>query len=185
MYPFQFPKRISSPFGHEMTFQRLDELEGAKKLIITNKVSPGAGPPFHTHFKQDEGLTVKKGRLGYQIKGKEEKFLEEGESAVFHRGVCHRFWNAGKETMECEGWVMPANSLDYFLAGIYASMTKAGSPKGDLFDTAFLITHYKSEYDIEVIPVFVKKIVMPVVVFVGKLLSKYDHFEDIPEAAIE
>jgi quercetin dioxygenase-like cupin family protein len=36
---------------------------------LLNEVQPGAGPPMHVHFKQEEGLTVVAGRLGYQLKG--------------------------------------------------------------------------------------------------------------------
>lgn len=107
-------------------------------------------------------LPLSKGRKGYQIHGQEEKFAEAGESVLFNRGEMHRFWNAGKELLECEGWVKPANTLDYFLTGIYGSMSKSGKSEGDPFDSAFLITRYRSEYDLAIIPGFVKKVIMPV-----------------------
>jgi hypothetical protein len=61
------------------------------------------------------------------------------------------------------------------------SVNKAGKPEGDPFDSAHLLSRYKSEYDVMVVPTFVKKVVMPVMVFIGKLLGKYDHFKDAPE----
>ena len=180
MYPYQYPHRISNPFGEELTFQKIIREDGIPKILVTNKVAPGSGPPFHVHFKQEESLTVMKGRLGYQIKGQEEKFLEEGESAMFKRGEMHRFWNAGESILECEGWIKPANSIDYFLTGMYNSVAKSGKPEGDPFDSAFLVTKYRSEYDVDVIPGFVKKVIMPVTVLVGKILGKYKHFKDAP-----
>ncbi|RMG56355.1 MAG: cupin domain-containing protein [Bacteroidetes bacterium] len=161
-YPFEFPHTIENPFGESLTFHSIVEENGEKKMIATNKVSPGAGPPFHVHYKQDESLTVTKGLMGYQVYGEEEKILKEGESIVFKRGQMHRFWNAGEDELECEGWVKPANSFDYFLTGIYNSMNKAGKAEGDPFYTAFLMTRYKTEYDLKDIPPFVKKFIFPI-----------------------
>lgn len=179
-YPFQLPHTVENIFGESLTFQAIEEEQGEQKMIVLNKVSPGAGPPFHVHYKQDECLTVTKGRLGYQIDGEEEKFMEEGETVLFERGQMHRFWNAGEEVLECKGWVKPANSLDYFLTGIYTSMNKAGKAEGDPFDSAYLMTRYKTEYDLKDIPTFVKRVIFPLTVMVGKLLGKYKHFRDAP-----
>lgn len=181
MYPYKLPHVISNPFGEELTFKKIEMENGEKKMIVENRVEPGAGPPFHVHFKQDECLVVVKGELGYQVHGQEEKFLNEGDSVIFKRGEMHRFWNAGDKMLECIGWVKPANTLDYFLTGIYNSMTKAGKPEGDPFDSAFLITRYKTEYDLLAIPPFVKKVIMPTTVAFGKLLGKFGHFKDAPK----
>lgn len=180
-YPYTYPHTVENLFGEILIFQSIVEENGEKKLMLLNKLSPGAGPPFHVHYKQDEGLTVNSGLLGYQVDGEEEKFLHEGERVVFKRGEMHRFWNAGEDVLECEGWVKPANTLDYFLTGIYNSMNKAGKAEGDPFDSAFLMTRYKSEYDLKDIPNFVKKVVFPITVVVGKLLGKYKHFKDAPK----
>lgn len=180
-YPFQLPHVIENPLGEKLIFQSLEEEDGEQKMIVINEVKPGAGPPFHVHFKQEESLTVTRGRMGYQIDGQEEKFLEPGESVLFERGVMHRFWNAGEDTLACEGWIKPANSIDYFLSGIYNSMNKAGKPEGDPFDSAFLMTRYKSEYDLKEIPGFVKKVIFPITVLIGRILGKYKHFRDAPE----
>jgi len=179
-YPFTYPHIIENPQGEKLIFHSIEEEDGEKKIIVSNEVAPGSGPPFHVHFKQDECIRVVSGRLGYQLDGEEEKFLGPGEQIVFKRGQMHRFWNAGQEVLSCEGWVKPAHSLDYFLSGIYNSMNKAGKPQGDPFDTAFLMTRYKSEYDMKVIPVFVKQVIFPITVFIGRLLGKYKHFQDAP-----
>jgi hypothetical protein len=136
---------------------------------------------FRCFVEQDESLTVSKGLMGYQIEGEEEKFLKEGESVIFKRGQMHRFWNAGEDMLESEGLVKPANSLDYFLTGIYNSMNKAGKAEGDPFDSAFLMTRYKTEYDLKEIPAFVKEVIFPITVLIGRLLGKYKHFKDAPE----
>lgn len=180
-YPFDYPHTIKNFTGEELTFQSIENEDGVPKMIVSNKVQPGAGPVFHVHFKQDESLTVMKGRMGYQIDGEAEQFLTQGESILFKRGVMHRFWNAGEEVLECTGWVKPANSLDYFLTGLYASMDKAGKAEGDPFDSAYLVTRYRSEYDVKVIPGFVKNVIFPITVFIGRLLGKYKHFKNAPK----
>ena len=181
MYPYQYPHHISNFLGEELTFESIQIENGVERVNVSNRVQPGAGPPFHVHYKQDESLTVVKGRMGYQIHGEEEKFAEEGQTVLFKRNTMHRFWNAGEDLLECTGWVKPANSLDYFLTGIYNSMNKSKKPAGDPFDSAFLITRFRSEYDLLVIPKFVKRVIMPLTVFVGKILGKYHHFADAPK----
>ncbi len=179
-YPFSLPHAIKNPFGDELIFEALENENGVKKMMVRNRVMPGSGTPFHVHFKQDEGLTVSSGTIGYQIDGETEKVAKEGESIVFKKGQMHRFWNAGEEVMECIGWVKPANSLDYYLTGIYNSMNKTGTAEGDPFESAYLMRRYKSEYDFKDIPIIVKKVVFPLTVAIGRLLGKYKHFEHAP-----
>ena len=181
MKPITLPHTIENHLGEKLIFKSIVEEDGEEKLIVENCVQPGAGPVMHVHFKQDESLTVKKGRLAYQIQGEEPKYAGPGETVTFLRGTPHRFWNAGEDVLECEGWIKPANSIVYFLSGIYAAMNKSGKEEPELFDGAYLMTRYKTEYDLPEIPGFVKKVIMPLTVRVGKLLGKYDHFEDAPE----
>lgn len=180
MYPFKYPHTIQHG-GEEITFERIVEENGMKKVILSNRVQPNSGPPFHVHFKQDESLTVQQGKLGYQIFGQSEQFVGVGETIVFKRGEMHRFWNAGDTELICTGWVNPMNTLDYFLNGVYSALSKSKNPQGDQFDMAFLMTRYRTEYDMHVIPTFVKKVIMPITVFIGNLLGKYNHFKDAPE----
>lgn len=73
--------------------------------------------------------------------------------------------------MEISGWIEPANSVVYFLSALYAAQNKSGSAQPDAFDGAYLITRYKSEYDIAEVPGFVKKVIFPITVAIGKLLG--------------
>ena len=49
-----------------------------------------------------------------------------------------------------------------------------------MFDAAWLLDRYRSEFDMLVIPTFVKKMVFPVVLFIGRLLGKFKKFEGAP-----
>lgn len=182
MYPYKLPHRIQNTFGEELTFERIEMVGDEKKMIVSNRVKPGCGPAFHVHFKQDEGLTVRKGKLGYQFENEAEQFIGEGESVSFPRNRVHRFWNAGEEDLECDGWLQPANTTDYFLTALYRSVDKAGKPEGDPFDSAFLMTKYRSEYDVPMIPPFVKRVIFPIIAMIGRVTGKYKHFADAPPA---
>lgn len=180
MYPYNYPHTISTRH-EELTFESIVMEDGVKKVIVSNRVQPKMGPPFHVHFKQDESMTVRKGRLGYQLHGGPEKFAEEGETIVFHRGEMHRFWNAGERILECTGWLKPANSIDFYLTTLYEAMNKSKNLKGDPFHMAFLVCRYKSEYDTLAIPRLVKKVIIPATYIIGKLLGKYKQFQNAPK----
>ena len=46
---------------------------------------PGAGPPLHVHYWQDEGFRVVAGRLGYQLAGGEPKYSAPVKRPYFRR----------------------------------------------------------------------------------------------------
>ncbi|HEY0676880.1 MAG TPA: cupin domain-containing protein [Chitinophagaceae bacterium] len=176
-----FPYTIDNGLGETLVFVKKEIEPDGDRLIVENFVNPGIGPLMHTHWMQDEQLTVVKGRIGYQVLGQPEQFAGEGESVLFKRGVPHRFWNAGNEVLHCKGWVKPANTLIFFLSSIFAAQKKSGKPEPEVFDGAYLITRYKSEYDLPELPKFVKKVIIPATYAVGKVLGKYKHFKNAPE----
>ena len=135
---------------------------------------------MHTHFLQDEQLTVVRGTMGYQVLGGEPQFAGAGETITFKKGVPHRFWNEGTGILHCQGWIKPANTIVFFLSSIYAAQVKSGSERPEKFDGAFLMKRYATEYDMTDIPRFVKKIIIPVTYYIGRLLGKYRHFRSAP-----
>ena len=177
----KFPHKIENCIGETLIFKDIIYEADGEKLLVENYVVPNSGPPMHTHFLQDECLTVVNGRIGYQVKGGQPQYAGEGETVLFKKGVPHRFWNAGEDTLHCTGWVKPANTLVFYLDAIYTAQNKAGSGRPEMFDGAYLLTRYASEYEMADLPFFVKKVVIPVTYFIGKLLGKYKHFKDAPE----
>ena len=176
----QYPHTIENCNGEKIIFHGIQQEPDGDKVIVENFVTPGHGPLMHTHFLQDEALTVIKGKLGYQILGQEAQYVGEGETVIFKRGVPHRFWNAGQDILTCKGWIKPANTIVYFLSAIYEAQNKSGKSQPEAFDGAYLITRYASEYDILGIPRFVRKTIMPLTYVIGLLLGKYKHFKDAP-----
>lgn len=142
---------------------------------------PGIGPPMHVHFKQEEMVRVIKGKMRVKTPMKEFS-LAVGEEYVFAAGEAHQFWSEGNETLHYAGHVRPSNNYEYFIKHVYQSANEANDDKPNPFDAAFLLTKYKSEMDMLVIPKPVKLIVFPILLAIGKITGRYKKYSDAPEA---
>lgn len=177
---YSYPHTIDNGGGEQITFLRLVPDTQGDWLEVENLVQPNSGPPMHVHFKQAESLTVVKGKIGIQRLGGEQQFFGEGETVTFEAGDPHRFWNAGIDPLICKGWIKPAHNIEYFLTEIYKSTKANGGKQPSQFDGAWLMNRYQSEFDMNDIPAFVKKIMFPAVLFFGKLAGKHKKFADAP-----
>jgi len=175
-----YPHIIENCIGEKLIFHKVEQEIDGEKVIVENYVAPGSGPTMHTHWLQDESLTVMAGKIGYQILGAPEQFAIEGETILFRRGIPHKFWNAGKDVLHCKGWIKPGNTIVFFLSALFAAQNKSGKGQPEIFDGAYLIKRYASEYDLPEIPKFVKKTIIPATYYVGQLLGKYKHFKNAP-----
>jgi quercetin dioxygenase-like cupin family protein len=177
---YQFPHTIENCIGEKLIFKELIHEPDGDKLLVENFVTPKSGPPMHTHFLQEEALTVVEGRIGYQVQGGQPQYAGVGETVVFKRGTPHRFWNAGEAILHCTGYVKPANTIVFYLTSVYAAQNKSGTGRPETFDGAYLLKRYASEYDMAELPAFVKKVIIPITYYVGQLLGKYKHFKNAP-----
>ncbi len=179
---FQYPHTIASGGGDSIIFKRLVKDPAGDWLEIEAIVEPGAGPPMHIHHHQDESLTVVQGQMASQVQGEEPIYLNTGESITYKAGVAHKFWCVGTERLVCTGSINPAHNFEYFLSEIYKSMAANGGKQPGAFDAAWLLDRYRSEFDMLDIPGFVKKVIFPVALFLGKLQGKHRKFNRAPEA---
>lgn len=177
---FSYPHTIDNGLGERLTFLRRVATPEGEALEVENCVQPGVGPPMHVHHHQEEALTVRSGRMGYQRKGEEPQYAGVGETVVFPRGESHRFWNAGTEELRCTGYVRPPDSIEYFLRGIYEAQKRSGGLRPDAFEAAYLMVRYRSEFGMDEIPGFVARFVFPLQVVLGHLLGRYRKFADAP-----
>lgn len=177
----QLPLEVANGPGDVMAFHRYytDE-QGRKAVEVENKIPPKGGPPMHVHYLQDESLTVIAGTMGIKEPGKPERFITIGETVTWVAGEPHKFWNAGNDILHCKGWVSPADSFVYLLSEIHKSVA-AGKGKPSMFDIAFLMRRYKSEFYMLEIPTFIQATYFPAMVFIGKLLGKYKKYANAPE----
>ncbi len=175
------PHTITNCLGEKLSFLAIENTPEGERVRVENWVQPGCGPIMHTHLQQDESLTVVEGRIGYEILGQAPQFAGPGETVTFLRGVPHRFWNAGDDILHCKGWVGPVHSIIFYLTAIFEAQNRSGKGQPEAFDGAYLMTRYKTEYEIVGLPGFVKKAIIPATYFMGRLLGKYRKFQDAPE----
>jgi quercetin dioxygenase-like cupin family protein len=167
----QLPHTIENTTGERLTFLRISVKDGIEYLEGENEVRPNAGPPMHVHYKQDECMTVISGKIGYQLLGEEKRYAHPGETVLFKAGTPHKFWNAGTDLLHCSAYISPADNAVYFLSQIFKSSNENGGRPG-MYDIAFLLNRYKSEFGMLEIPKFVQKIIFPIVLFFGNLTGK-------------
>jgi quercetin dioxygenase-like cupin family protein len=176
-----YPYTIDNGAGEKLTFLGIRSDGQGEYLEARNSVSPGSGPPMHVHRLQEESLTVEHGTMGWQRRGEEEHVAGPGETVTFTPGEMHRFWNAGEDELVCTGSVRPPDNLEYFLTQIFASTRATGGKRPRLFDAAYLLTRYPSEFGMAEIPALVQRFAFPVVVAVGRVLGFHRRFAGAPE----
>src|SRR5918998_2534528 len=66
---YNYPHTIENGAGERITFVRRVQAPSGDRLEVENLVKPGSGPPMHVHYHQEEALTVRQGRIGYQRGG--------------------------------------------------------------------------------------------------------------------
>lgn len=178
---FEYPHVIDNGHGEKITFLRLVRDAEGDRLEVEGQALPGAGPPMHVHYKQDEGFTIVQGSAGIQIAGEEPKFVSQGESVAFKAGVPHKFWNTGSELLITRGWIKPACNVEYFLTQLYASTAANGGKRPGIFDSAWLLGTYRSEFGLVELPAFVKNVIFPIVLFLGEITGRYKKFKNAPK----
>jgi quercetin dioxygenase-like cupin family protein len=178
---FSYPHAIDDGRGEVLVFERRVPGRLGDRLEGYNRVAPGCGPPMHVHHYQEEGLTVQRGRLGWQRAGEAPRYAGPGETVVFAPGEAHRFWNAGDDELRCTAYVEPADNVEYFLGELFASTKRSGGKRPDPFDAAWLTRRYRGEYAMLAIPALVQRLLFPLLVAVGTLLGRYARYADAPE----
>lgn len=179
---YELPLTIDNGHGEVITFKEIVRESDGDKLLLEGRVQPNCGPVMHVHFKQDEHFHVVQGTMVYQTPGNEPATLKPGESTTFHRGQPHKFWNGGTEELVLSCWIKPANNAVFYLSTLYAATSGQKNSEPEPFAGAFLIRKYSSEYGLIELPGFVKKVIIPVTYFIGRLLGKYKKFADAPAA---
>ena len=125
---------------------------------------------MHVHYLQEEAARVVSGRLGHQVPGGEPQFAGPGELVVWPAGTAHKWWNAGTDELRMTGWCRPPHNIEFFLGTLFASTKENGGGRPDLFDAAFLMTRYRTEYAMLDMPAMVRRVVVPIVYAVGTVI---------------
>jgi quercetin dioxygenase-like cupin family protein len=145
---------------------------GREVLYLEGSLPPHHdGPPLHIHVAQDESAEVMSGRLSAIVGGNSLTF-ETGERAFVPRGVRHRWWNAGDETLVLKGKAEPAGDLDQFLVGMFAIINASRSGRPSLFHIAHLSLRHPSQR-VSPAPAWIDRILFRIVVAIGTLVGAY------------
>jgi quercetin dioxygenase-like cupin family protein len=174
------PSVIENGQGERLEFLEVVQAPEGETLLVRNELQPGCGPIMHVHFQQEEALTVRDGRLGYQFEGEDPQVAGPGETVVFERGRPHRFWADGDAVLRCDGYLRPPHNVVWFLSEVYRSTAESGKGKPDDFDSAYLLGRYRNEYDMPAIPAPVRRLVFPILRMIGKFTGRFRRFEGAP-----
>jgi len=158
--------------GEWLRLRRIRD-RGQVVLEMEGGVPPhGKGPPLHIHVGQREEGVVVRGVLSGRV-GARTVTLKAGEPGVFPAGVPHRWWNDGDEPLRFKGRAIPAADLDRFLQAVFA-IANAGTPgRPSVFHIAHVLHRHRNTQRLAAIPAWVQRIVLPVIVLIGRLLGKY------------
>ena len=174
-----YPYTIDNGNGEQLTFNGVVRSPDGDMAEADGVARPGAGPPMHVHYLQEEAARVVSGRLAYQILGQEPKFVGPGGLVVWPAGTPHKWWNAGETDLRMTGWCKPPHNIEFYLSAVFASIREHGGRPG-LFDAAFLMTRYRSEFAMLEVPAPVRHLIFPVLYLLGRMLGKYEKYRDAP-----
>jgi hypothetical protein len=176
----RYPYTIDNGGGEQLTFLGLKQTASGDRIEVDGVARPGAGPPMHVHYLQEERVLVVTGRAGYQVAGQPERFAGPGQVVVWPAGTPHRWWNAGDTELRMTGWCAPPGNVEFYLAAIFASMKENGGKRPGLFDAAFLTTRYRTEFGMVELPNLVRRFVVPLIYALGLALGKYAKYKNAP-----
>jgi hypothetical protein len=176
-----YPYTIDNGHGEQLTFTGITRGPDGDRVEVDGRAQPGAGPPMHVHYLQDEGARVVTGRVGYQVPGQAAVFANPGEIVVWPAGTPHKWWNAGQTELRMTGWCRPPGNVEFFLGALFESARKNGG-RPALVDAAFLVTRYRTEFAMLELPAFVRRVVIPILYVVGRALGMHAKYRDAPEA---
>jgi hypothetical protein len=54
----RYPRKIENGSGQALVFLGVVPDQGGDRLEVEVRAQPGAGPPMHVHYLQEEGMTV-------------------------------------------------------------------------------------------------------------------------------
>lgn len=174
--------RLENPVtGEVLIFHRTAAQTDGESVLVETVLRPGAiVAAAHVHPHQTERFEVLAGLVGLRV-GREEVMAEAGDAVTVEPGTPHRFWNAGDDELVCSGYVRPPDNLEYYLTQVFTSMRENGGKRPRMFDAAYLLTRYRSEFGMTDIPRAVQRFVFPIVLAIGRLRGLHRRFAGAPE----
>lgn len=111
---------IVNPVTGERAVVRVGTEESGGELLVTDLyVKPGgAVVGEHVHPLIEEWFTVRRGKVGFRIDGREE-IPDPGERLHVPPGVAHDWWNAGDEEAHVVVDISPGERFEEMVANLF------------------------------------------------------------------
>ncbi len=158
--------------GERLELRRFEDDQGPWLELKGSLPPHREGPPLHVHFKEDEGGRVVSGAISATVGGRQIE-LQAGDELSFPRGVAHRWWNAGDQTLFFEGFAKPVVDLDRYLQAVFEIINSGPEGRPPLFYLAHAARRHRTTQATFVAPRPVLAVLFPVLVGLGTLLGKY------------
>jgi quercetin dioxygenase-like cupin family protein len=159
--------------GEILRMRRVHDAQGRIVLILEGTLPQGAdGPPLHVHIQEREEGVVKAGTLGALV-GAEKIIVPTGGTVTLPAGIPHRWWNAGDCLLEFNGQVVPVVDLDRYLQAVFAVLNASANGRPSIFHFAHVLWRHRDTQLMAVPAPAIQRIVLPVVLFIGRILGKY------------
>ncbi|MCM2269794.1 MAG: cupin domain-containing protein [Thermoanaerobaculia bacterium] len=167
------PLRLENRHTGEVLELHRRRADGEVWLEIRGTLPPHReGPPLHVHHAEDEEGIVTAGTLSVLVGGRRLQ-LGAGERARLPRGVPHRWWNGGDESLVFEGVARPVVDLDRFLQAVF-EIVNAGPPnRPSLVYLAHAARRHRRTQSVLLLPRLVQPLLFGAVVALGTLLGRY------------
>jgi quercetin dioxygenase-like cupin family protein len=159
--------------GEILRMRRAHDAQGRIVLILEGTLPQGAdGPPLHVHIQEREEGVVKAGTLGALVGG-EKIIVPTGGTVTLPAGIPHRWWNAGDGLLQFDGQVVPVVDLDRYLQAVFAVLNASANGRPSIFHFAHVLWRHRDTQLMSVPAPAIQRIVLPVVLFIGRILGKY------------
>lgn len=158
--------------GERLTLRRVRQGEDVWLELRGSLPPHREGPPMHVHHAEDEEGFIRAGTLSAVIDGRTVS-VGAGGTTKIPRGAVHRWWNAGDETLEFDGWAKPAVDLDRYLQAVFDVMNAGPAGRPPLFYLAHVALRHRRTQAVLVMPAPLQAVLFRVVVALGTLLGKY------------
>jgi quercetin dioxygenase-like cupin family protein len=159
--------------GEILRMRRAHDAQGRIVLILEGTLPQGAdGPPLHVHIQEREEGVVKAGTLGALV-GAEKIIVPTGGTVTLPAGIPHRWWNAGDGLLQFDGQVVPVVDLDRYLQAVFAVLNASANGRPSIFHFAHVLWRHRDTQLMAVPAPAIQRIVLPVVLFIGRILGKY------------
>ncbi len=157
--------------GEKIIFVKTSEdTNGEFVEIITKLPAHADGPPAHFHHSQTETLEVLVGKLGIICDGA-NIILEAGDTFSVPPNSLHTYYAINDQDVTFSSVISPALGIEYFLTEMVESSNRSSSRLPSAFDASYILGQLKGEYYLGDFPLFIQKMVFPILAFWGKMFG--------------